>query len=40
MADVYNLDPLGNKLPELDAFIEQQDAKEDAIISVLHKAQE
>ena len=40
MADVLNLDPSGEKLQLLDAFIATQPLKEDAVITVLHKAQE
>ncbi len=40
MADIFSLENADQKLKALDAFILEQDAKEDALISILHKAQE
>ena len=40
MADVFSLDNAKEKLEALDAFIDAQPSKEDALIAVLHKAQE
>lgn len=39
MVDVLSHDNAAEKLEQLDAFIEMQPSKEDAIIAVLHKAQ-
>lgn len=39
MSDIFALDNAAEKRAELDAFIDSQPSKEDAIISVLHKAQ-
>ncbi|OJV63315.1 MAG: NAD(P)H-dependent oxidoreductase subunit E [Clostridiales bacterium 38-18] len=37
---MFSLENADQKLKALDAFILEQDAKEDALISILHKAQE
>ncbi len=39
MVDVLSLENASEKLLELDAFIQKQPSKEDAVITVLHKAQ-
>jgi NADH:ubiquinone oxidoreductase subunit E len=39
MSDIFALENAAEKRAELDAFIDSQPDKEDAIISVLHKAQ-
>ncbi|GAU78136.1 NAD(P)H-dependent oxidoreductase subunit E [Fusibacter sp. 3D3] len=40
MADVFSLDNAKEKLEALDAFVDAQASKEDALIAVLHKAQD
>ncbi len=39
MSDIFSLEHADDKLKALDAFIKEQDAQEDALISILHKAQ-
>jgi NADH:ubiquinone oxidoreductase subunit E len=40
MSDIFSLEHADVKLKALDAFITEQDAQEEALISILHKAQE
>ena len=40
MSDIFSLEHADVKLKALDAFIKEQDAQEEALISILHKAQE
>lgn len=40
MSDIFSLEHADEKLKVLDAFIEEQNAEEEALISILHKAQE
>ncbi|MCA0385030.1 MAG: NAD(P)H-dependent oxidoreductase subunit E [Firmicutes bacterium] len=40
MSDIFSLEHADEKLKVLDAFIKEQNAEEEALISILHKAQE
>ena len=40
MSDIFSLEHADEKLKALDAFIKTQDTQEEALISILHKAQE
>ncbi len=40
MSDIFSLEHADEKLKALDAFIKEHDAQEEALISILHKAQE
>ena len=40
MSDIFSLAHADEKLKTLDAFIKEQNAQEEALISILHKAQE
>lgn len=40
MSDIFSQAHADEKLKTLDAFIKEQDAQEEALISILHKAQE
>ncbi len=40
MSDIFSLEHADEKLKALDAFIKAQNAEEEALIAILHKAQE
>ncbi|GAB6107114.1 NADH-quinone oxidoreductase subunit NuoE family protein [Fusibacter bizertensis] len=40
MSDIFSLEHADEKLKALDAFIVKQDAQEESLIAILHKAQE
>ncbi len=40
MSDIFSLEHADEKLKALDAFIATQNAEEEALIAILHKAQE
>lgn len=40
MSDIFSLEHADEKLKALDAFIREQDAQEESLIMILHKAQE
>ena len=40
MSDIFSLEHADEKLKALDAFISEQDAQEESLIMILHKAQE
>lgn len=40
MSDIFSLEHADEKLKILDGFIKEQNAEEEALISILHKAQE
>ncbi|MDH8677958.1 NAD(P)H-dependent oxidoreductase subunit E [Fusibacter bizertensis] len=40
MSDIFSLEHADEKLKALDAFIIEQDAKEESLIAILHKAQD